>query len=390
MISVRALSSADAQASWQLGRLAFGAPAQPPADRPFPMPGARSLGAFEGERLVGKAVGLEHEYFYGGRAVPAVGVAGVAVAPEYRGRRVLRELLGALLADLRPAAAIAALFPTTPIPYRRLGWELVGTLRWTAVPTTALATTAPDDARVRPAEVRDVPAILELYTDAAAAGTGMLTRRGALFQTTPEALLACHDGYSVAEQNGVVVGCCSWDRSEGYDAAAHLAVPDLFARAPEGLAALLAMLGSWRSVAPTLHLRLRPDDPVYLATALLGARTLSEQPWMLRLVDAPAAVAARGWPPHLRGAVDLHLEDDLCPWNAGPHRLVLDGGAGTLEPGGTGAVRVDPGALATLYAGAVTPATLRGLDRLAGGDAHTDAFLAASGAGPTPALLDYF
>lgn len=388
--TLRALLPDDDAASWQLGRLAFGAPAQPPGDRLFPMPGARSLGAFEGDRLVGKAVGLEHEYVYGGRVVPGVGVAGVAVAPEYRGRRLLRDLLGALLADLRPTAALAALFPTTSVPYRRLGWELVGTLRWTAVPTTALAAAAPANVEVRPAEQRDVPAILELYTNAAAAGTGMLTRRGTLFQTTPEALLACHDGYSVAEQNGVVVGCCSWDRGPGYDADAHLSVPDLFASTPEGLAALLAMLGSWRSVAPTLHLRLRPDDPVYLATALLGARTLSEQPWMLRLVDAPAAVAARGWPPHLSGSVDLHLADDLCPWNAGPHRLALDGGDGVLEPGGTGAVQLDPGALATLYAGAATPATLRSLSRLAGGDDATDAFLAAAGAGPPPAMLDYF
>lgn len=390
MTDIRPLAADDAAAAWQLSRIAFGGPAQPPPDREFPIPGAVSFGAFDDGRPVGKAAGLEHAYVYGGRVVPAVGVAGVAVLPEYRGRRLLRELLGALLAEVRSTAAIAALFPTTPIPYRRLGWELVGTLRWTAVPTTALAAKAPAGVEVRPAELRDVPAILDLYTDAATASTGMLTRRGPLFQIAPEALLACHDGYSVAEQNGVVVGYCSWDRGPGYDADAHLAVPDIFARAPEGLTALLAMLGSWRSVAPTLHLRLRPDDPVYLATALLGARTLSEQPWMLRLVDARAAVAARGWPPHLRGSVDLHLDDDLCPWNAGPHRLVLDGGSGVLEPGGTGAVRLDPGAFATLYAGAVVPATLRSLDRLTGGDADTDAFLAAAGAGPAPALLDYF
>lgn len=391
MIELRALCPADAEAAWQLGRLAFGGPADPAPGRVFPMPGIRSLGVFDGQRLIGKAAGLEHAYWYGGRTVPGVGVAGVAIAPEYRGRRLLRELLGALLADARGAGvAVSALFPTTPIPYRRLGWELTGTLRWTAVPTAALVAAAPPGVRVRPAESRDVPTILDLYSAIAATSTGMLTRRGALFQTGEDTLLADHDGYTVAEQDDAVVGYCSWDRGPGYGADSHLAVPDLFAATPKGFAALHAMLGSWRSVIPTVHLRLRPDDPVYLATALLGGRTLSEQPWMLRLIDVAAAVAARGWPPHLSRSVDLHLEDDLCPWNAGPHRLEIDGGAGTLQPGGSGFVHLDPGALAVLYAGAAAPADLRRLGRLRGGDGDTDAFLAAAGAGPTPALLDYF
>ncbi len=53
-------------------------------------------------------------------------------------------------------------------------------------------------------------------------------------------------------------------------------------------------------------------------------------------------------------------------------------------------MRVGPGALATLYAGALAPATLRRAGLLTGGDADTDAFLAAAAAGPAPAMLDYF
>ncbi|MGQ0463909.1 MAG: hypothetical protein ACT4QG_01190 [Sporichthyaceae bacterium] len=72
MTTVRALLPDDAEASWRLGRLAFGGPEQMPPDRPFPPPGARSVGAFDGDRLLGKAIGLEHEYRYGGRVVPAL------------------------------------------------------------------------------------------------------------------------------------------------------------------------------------------------------------------------------------------------------------------------------------------------------------------------------
>ncbi len=392
-LEIRPLVEADGAASWQLGRLAFGGPAERPAGaRPMPAPGAHALGAFDSGRLIGKAVDLEHTYYYGGRAVPGSGVASVAIAPEFRASGVLGALLGPLMAQARErGAAVSALFPTTAVPYRRLGWELTGVLRWTAVPTAALAAERrPAGVTVRPAEPADVPAILDIYRAAAADATGMLGRTGPLFERDAADLLAGHDGYSVAAGPDGIEGYASWDRQGGYDAQGVLAVADLIAATPQGLSALLAMLATWRSVAPNLHLRLRPDDPTWLRAGLAGARTESEQPWMLRLIDAPAAVAARGWPVAVEGSVDLDLVDDLCRWNAGPHRLTVRGGRGELVPGGSRTVRIEPGGLALLFAGASAPATLRRAGLLSGGDPGTDAFLVAASAGPPPALLDYF
>jgi predicted acetyltransferase len=392
-LEIRPLTAADDAASWQLGRLAFGGPAQRPADRPpGPPPGLHVLGALDGGRLVGKAIDLEHTYYYGGQAVPGSGVAGVAIAPESRGRGLLGDLLGPLMAQARErGAVISALFPTTAVPYRRLGWELVGALNWTAVPTAALAgERRPDGMTVRPADPADVPAILELYRAWAMDGTGLLGRTGPLFDREPADLLAGHDGYSVAVGPDGIEGYASWDREAGYDEAGVLAVPDLVAATPRALTTLLAMLATWRSVAPTLHLRLRPDDPAWLVTGMAGARHLSGQSWMLRLIDAPAAVAARGWPAAVTGTVDLDLVDDLCPWNTGRHQLTVKDGAAALTPGGAGTVRVGPGALAVLYAGASAPAVLRRAGLLTGGNADTDAFLTAATAGPPPGLLDYF
>lgn len=391
-LQIRPLVESDDAASWDLGRRAFGGPRERPTSRrPTPAPGAHALGAFDTGRMVGKCVDLEHTYYYGGRAVPGSGIAGVAIAPEFRGG-VLRELLGPLMVQARErGAAISALFPTTTVPYRRLGWELTGTLRWTAVPTAALAgERRPDGVSVRPATEADVPGMLELYRAWAADGTGMLGRTGPLFDREPADLLAGHDGYSVADGPDGIEGYAGWDREGDYDDTGVLAVPDLVAGTPRALTALLAVLATWRSVAPTLHLRLRPDDPAWLLTGLAGAKTLTEQPWMLRLIDAAAAVAARGWPTAVEGSVDLDLVDDLCPWNSGTHQLTLKAGAGSLSPGGAGTVRVGPGALAVLYAGAVDPATLRRAGLLTGGDADIDAFLSAAAAGPPPAILDYF
>src|SRR5690349_3194098 len=98
-LHVRPLTEADEAASWQLSRLAFGGPRErPPGRRPAAAPGLHALGAFGSGAIVGKAIALEHTYLYGGRAVPAAGVAGVAIAPEARAGGVLRDLLGPLMA----------------------------------------------------------------------------------------------------------------------------------------------------------------------------------------------------------------------------------------------------------------------------------------------------
>ncbi|HEX6873732.1 MAG TPA: sterol carrier protein domain-containing protein, partial [Micromonosporaceae bacterium] len=185
-------------------------------------------------------------------------------------------------------------------------------------------------------------------------------------------------------------GFAGWHRGKGYDAASQVTVEDLYAATPAATQSLLAMLGSWASVAGTIRLRLMQPDPVALQISTALAREDTRQPWMLRVVDAAGAVAARGWPSYLDGSVDLYLVDDVCPWHSGPHRLVVAGGEARLEPGGEGTVRLTARGFAMWYAGAAQPAVLRQAGFLTGGDARTDEFLAAATAGPAPTLLDYF
>jgi predicted acetyltransferase len=137
-------------------------------------------------------------------------------------------------------------------------------------------------------------------------------------------------------------------------------------------------------------LRLSEPDPAQLLLSSAGRRIESRQPWMLRLVDAVGAVGARGWPVHLRGGVDLDIIDPVCPWNAGPHRLELDGGEGRLVAGGSGALQLTSRGAAMLYAGAASPTLLRRAGQLHGAQTDADSFLQAATAGPAATLLDYF
>jgi predicted acetyltransferase len=393
-VDVRELTEADQAEVWALGSLAFGY-----ADRTMPAgwtsdtPGRRTIGVFDGGRMVAKAVDREQSHWVGGRLVPASGVAGVVVVPERRGAGLARVALRHLLALARDrGAAVSALFDTTPFPYRAAGWEEVATLDRVSLPAATLARVrTPADITTRPAQPSDLPALEELFRDRARTGTGVMDRSGPMFDARPAWLLERHDGVSVVcDAAGSVVGYASWDRGTGYDASARLDVDDLVALTPQAARGLLAMLAGWHSVTPNIALTLVPGDPIQLNSAMLRASVIDRRPWMFRVVDARAAVAARGWPTHLRGVVELDLVDELCPWHTGPHRLTLDGGVAGLEPGGRATVTVTPRGLALWYLGAASPRQLRRAGLLHGGDDADDVLLAAATAGPPPALLDYF
>ena len=111
---------------------------------------------------------------------------------------------------------------------------------------------------------------------------------------------------------------------------------------------------------------------------------------MLRLVDLPGAVRARGYRTGVRMEVDLEVDDPRCAWNQGRWRLTVEGGEGRAEPGGGGDVRLGIGALSCLFAGYATAGTLRAAGLLRGGSAAADASLDAAFAGPTPWTLDFY
>jgi predicted acetyltransferase len=392
---VRPLGPEDQRLAWELGSLAFGYHEQPmPEGWTSDSPGRRTLGVFDpAGRLAAKAVDREQGQWFGGRLVPTSGVAGVATAAELRGRGLGRLVLTRLLRDVRErGAVISTLFDTTPPPYRALGWEEVGALVYYTVPTRVLADLRFDaGTTLRPATEADIPAVDDVYREVARTGTAMMERSGPAFDLTPAQLLADYHGFTVAvDDTGTIVGYAAWNRGPGYDASGKLTVDELIGLTPGATRTLLAMLGGWASVAPTVVIQLGPADPVWSLLARGDARPESVQPWMLRVVDAPGAVAARGWPRHLAGEVDLELTDDVCPWHQGRHRLVLSGGNGRLEPGGAGTVRLTPRGLAAWYAGAATPQQLRRSGFLTGGGADTDELLGSATAGPAPTLHDYF
>ncbi|WP_433123943.1 GNAT family N-acetyltransferase [Micromonospora sp. CA-240977] len=393
-VHVRELTADDLDAAWELGRFAFGSDPQRPAHATTTPAGMTRYGAFDDSgRLVGKAVDLHHDQWWSGRAVSAADVAGVAVAPEARGRGVARAMLTGLLRGARErGAAVSALYPTVAAPYRACGWEAAGVLRTVDVATAALPRHRPcPDLAVRAGTVADLPAVADLYERVTRHRNGMLTRRGELFDFFAANGGLPGDGLTLVERDGDLVGYATWRRGRGYGADSVLTVDEALAVTADAARELVAVLGSWASVAPTLRLCPLDGDAVSPHLPLESARDHERDLWMHRPVDVVRAVSARGWPAHVRGVVDFGLTDALAEWNTGAWRLtVADGAAELTRVGGEVDLRLDVRGFALLYAGAAHARSVAQAGLLHHGPGADPSALDLLGAGGPAQLLDYF
>ena len=393
MTEILRLTAADDADIDALGRLAFGDRAAPGSGVPeLEWAGMSRWGVRDGSgRLVAKITDRRQGQWFGGRSVTTSGIAGVAVRPEARGAGLAQQLVRAALQHARERGAVlSTLFRTAPGLYRRLGYEQAGLLSTWALPTAALSTLrVPPGISVRAATEADLHVVQEVYTSVARAANGYLDRTGPLFEWAGR--FAGLDGITLAyDASGGVQGYCGWVRGAGYDATARITAKDLLATTGEATTALLATLGTWASVTGTTVLRVPAHDPVHLLVPTAGIRPETADPWMVCILDAPAAVAARGWPPGLSGSVHFELVDENQPHNAGPARLVVADGEARLEPGGRGSLQLHARGLAVLYAGNADPAVLRRAGLVSGGEQKDDDVLRLAFAGPAPAINDYF
>lgn len=111
-----------------------------------------------------------------GRALPTMGLAGVAVAPDFRRRGIGRRMCAASLAMARARGdVLSALFPFRTAFYRDLGFVLAGEFHRHRVATGELATYPGWDRVVRAPEHGRAEA-RRIYAAVATASTGLLER----------------------------------------------------------------------------------------------------------------------------------------------------------------------------------------------------------------------
>jgi predicted acetyltransferase len=348
----------------------------------------RFEGVFEHGRLIAMAAVLGFGQWFGARSVPMGGVRAVATRVEHRGRGAATLAIRATLRAMRARGeCLSALFPQVVRPYRRLGWEIAGTLFYRHVAPRVLSSLRESGIAVRRATADDHGRIRACYARVARETNGFLDRPPGrwewFFERHADAFwfVAGDEGYLLYQHHDPAPA-----GFEGF----RIKILDLVATTPRALRALWSTVGACASVVPTAIFRSGPTDPLPALLDGLDVRVGHERPWMLRLIDAAAAIAARGWAGDARAAVPLDIVDEACPWNAGRHRLVVEHSRARLEPGGSGAVRLGIGALAALYSGWSTTAVLARSGLLDGGSTAERAALDRIFAGPTPWMLDEF
>ncbi|UFU04452.1 GNAT family N-acetyltransferase [Ruania suaedae] len=393
---VRRFTREDRAAGRRISAEAFGMPAggpAPAADEQWPLPGEHHWGSFDGAVLAGQMIAKDFHSWWAGSLVPTIGIAGVTVAAEYRGRGLVEDLFRASLADARDrGGVVSTLFPSAPGIYRSFGYELIGGFDTVRVPT-AVAARVPsgEGTRIRRAGPDDVPALRGLYETWAATQSGPLSRRGTTFTGSDQHHLDRFTGVSVVENpSGAVLGYAAWRRGPQEDGA--LEVAELVALDRHAYRTLWHSLGSHASVMPSLHLKTSGADPARLLLPTTDWDLIGRQDYMLRVDDVPGAFAAR----RLRGYADLTfaVAGDRLGVLDGTYRLAVEGEESRCEqvPSSTpaDAGTFTPQGLALAWSGVQNCATLRMLGHLDGGGPQTDAVLDRLLTGPQVQIRNHF
>jgi predicted acetyltransferase len=333
-----------------------------------------------------------------GRSMPMAGVAGVKVAPEEQGRGVGTAMMAALLEDIgRRGYPVSVLFPTTAPLYRAAGWETAGRVYETVLPGSSLAAFAAPDrhagpvhdaAKLRRATPADAAAVVEVegLAHEQLLHCGPNTREPWMVRDW----LDDEDHFAYLADDGFLSYRWSADRED-------IEVAELVAASTGTARAFWQILASHATMASRIRACLAPDDPVTWLTRDPAAELRQADIWMLRVVDAPAAIAGRGFPAGAGVAVGLDIADAARPANSGRWALEVSGGEGSLTrladaPGSAGqdasVLSLGARGFAALYAGVPLPAMrLAGL--AAGGDAAADDALGSAFCGPAFATDRY-
>jgi predicted acetyltransferase len=390
----------DPAAQLDLAERAFGTIPAAQRDRrlrslPGHLASGRNMGAFAGGQAAASATFHDMRQWWHGRQVPMAGVAGVMVAPEYRGRGVGRRLMTALLDEIAARGyPLSALYPATMPLYRSLGWELAGARDTVVIPARSLLRLVPSGAGTSLDAADPAPAadLRRAGPQDAAAVVAML---GQVHETARDCGPITRDPAMVAEwlADRDIYAYLAGDGFLAYQWQHH----DLFVERAEAVSgrtvrAFWAHVGSHASIAEKVYARTGPASAFWWLTAERDADIAHRSQWMLRVVDAPAAIAARGFPGVVSARVVLRIDDRTRPAHSGLWELAVAGGAGSLMPSGPalagGALTLGARGLAALYAG--TPVgTLRQAGLAAGGTPGGDEALDAAFAA-TPFMLDAF
>lgn len=338
--------------------------------------GGRMIVVTDGDTIVGAGRIRPYEQAWGGRHQPMGGVAGVYVEPSERGRGVAKTLMRGLIARMGELGdAVSCLYPTAPVLYRSVGYEFGGShpkLTYAAESLRGLRSIA-DGLRPRQARGDDAEwmhTVLREQQERDRLCGPHLTSAAQLRKAIEgnEDILYVLDGSDGGPRGFVNYAL----RDE------TLLVDELVGESEAAVGTLWSVVASGSSAAPRVATFLDPRDASRLILPAAPEVDQRAWEWMLRVVDLPKAVAARGFSPHVTAEATFAVNDGDAPLNTGVWRVSASGGAARLTAADEtpDLVQFGPRGVAALWSGwGMSRLRLAGL--AVGGDPAADSALDA-------------
>lgn len=339
----------------------------------------RTYGAFAGEAMIGTVASIGSDITVpGGAVVPMAAVTAVGVRTDHRRRGALTAMMRRQLED--STDVLATLHASEPTIYGRYGYGL-GTVGRTFKVNRARARLRdgiPTAGTVRLVTADEAQTLLpEAYPPIQATRPGMISRPPSWWVINYERRTK-HEYLRVAVHRGVdgtVDGWVSY-RPGGLTPGDPRAGSNLIVLDFQALDQTVAN-DLWRyllgiDLVDEVTAYYRPmDDPVEaMLVDLFAVRSEPEDELWLRVVDVPAALAARTYGP--ADPVVVEVVDALLPNNSGNYVISPQG---TERTNAQAAVTMTAEVLGMVYLGTWRPSALAAIGRLT---AHDPAALAAA------------
>jgi predicted acetyltransferase len=305
---------------------------------------ARVLGAYDGDALVGGGAAFSFRMTVpGGAPVRTAGVTAVGVLPTHRRRGILRSLMARQLEDVRRnGEPLAALVASEGGIYQRFGYGLSILLGAIEIDRdrAQFRTDAPVVGSIRLVDKDEARRLMPLAYEAVCAATpGFIEREPAWWEERLADIEAHRRGAGPAyraiyERDGEVRGYVRYRIKSEWGVVASnstLVINELIAMDPIAERELWRFCFGVDLIARIQHRWGPPSHPLLLMVAEPRRLQLrvSDAIW-LRIVDVPAALAARGYAAD--GELVLDVADEFLPDAAGRWRLTVTGGKAKVEP----------------------------------------------------------
>ncbi|MBU7584533.1 MAG: GNAT family N-acetyltransferase [Nostoc sp. TH1S01] len=339
-------------------------------------------------KVAGGLATLSMGMWLGGQSVPMVGIAGVGIAPEYRGGGVAIALIQNMLQELyAQGTPISVLYPATQQLYRKAGYEQGGHYCLWEISTQDIRLHKPS-LSLQPIANLNCEILHHLYKQQAKLIHGYLDRNSSIWDTLikPEEKETVY-GYLIGSQEqpqGYIIFSQHFQTDQTV-----IKIRDWVVLSHAAAQTFWSFLANHRSTIKKILWKSSLIDSLSLLLPEQTAKIKHQKRWMLRIVDVYKALQLRGYKLGVETELHLAVKDDLLTANNDRFILSVANGQGEVRQGGKGELQIDIQGLASLYTGLFTPHDLKLAGKL---DASDTAILAATEIFTTssPWMPDFF